>query len=194
MSLGERIKIIRKDYAMTQNEFAERMLVSASYISKIEAGKEMPSDIFLKLMSLEFNISLDWIKTGNGSKKILIDEFDYFERNQNYNIDVKKDLVDFQKTLDNLPRSIDSSIFFMLEEYSHLLKSEYLTESQKTLIASIIADIFSSITEIVDKFFTINRNDPKDFFRFEQFFIGSRQNIANQINEIKSALLPKPLD
>lgn len=194
MSLGERIRKIRKDCALTQNEFAERMLVSASYISKVEAGKEIPSDIFLKLMSLEFNISLDWLKTGNGSKNILLDQHDYFDRNLNLSMDVKKDLLDFQKTIDSLPKSINGSIFFMLEEYSHLLKSEYLTESQKVLIASIISDIFATITEIVDKFFTINRDDEKELLRFESFFVNVRQNILDQITEIRNTLLPKPLN
>lgn len=194
MSLGERIRKIRKDCALTQNEFAERMLVSASYISKIEAGKEIPSDIFLKLMSLEFNIALDWIKTGDGAEDIFVDKYDYFERNQDYNTDVKKDLVDFQKMIDSLPNKINSSIFFMLEEYSHLLKSEYLTESQKVLIASIISDIFATITEIVDKFFTINRDDEKELLRFESFFVDIRQIIMDQITEIRNTLLPKPLD
>ncbi len=194
MSLGERIKKIRKDCFLTQSEFAERMLVSASYISKVEAGKENPSDIFLKLMSLEFNISLDWLKTGKGTKEITIDNYDYFERNSDYSDDVSKDLLDFQKTIDMLPRSIDSSIFFMLEQYSHILKSEYLTESQKVLIASTISDIFVSITEIVDKFLTINKNDEKELFQFARFFIDMREIIANQITEIRHILLSKPLN
>ena len=45
------------------------MLVSSSYISKVEAGKEIPSDIFLKLISLEFGISYDWLKTGDDNSK-----------------------------------------------------------------------------------------------------------------------------
>lgn len=194
MSLGDRIRKIRKDCALTQNEFADRMLVSASYISKIEAGKEIPSDIFLKLMSLEFNIALDWIKTGDGTEDILKDKYDYFERNQDYSMNVKKDLLDFQKTIDSLPNNINSSIFFMLGEYSHLLKSEYLTVSQKILIASIIADIFTNITEIIDKFFTINRDDEKELLRFESFFVDMRQIILKQITEIRNTLLPKPLN
>ena len=102
----------------------------------------------------------------------------------------KKDLLDFQKNIDNLPNNINSSIFFMLEEYSHLLKSEYLTESQKVLIASIISNIFASITEIVDKFFTINRDDEKELLRFESFFVDIRQIILDQITEIRNTLLP----
>ena len=43
--IGERIKIIRKMYNIKQKEFAERVSVSASYISKVESGKEVPTDI-----------------------------------------------------------------------------------------------------------------------------------------------------
>ncbi len=47
----------------------KKVLVSSSYISKVEAGKEIPSDIFLKLISLEFGISYDWLKTGDDNSK-----------------------------------------------------------------------------------------------------------------------------
>ena len=43
--IGERIKIIRKMYNIKQKEFAERVSVSASYISKVESGKEVPTNI-----------------------------------------------------------------------------------------------------------------------------------------------------
>jgi len=42
--IGERIKIIRKMYNIKQKEFAERVSVSASYISKVESGKEVPTE------------------------------------------------------------------------------------------------------------------------------------------------------
>lgn len=190
MSLGERIKEVRKDNSITQSDFAKRMLVSASYISKVEAGKEKPSDIFIKLMSLEFNVSLEWLSTGNGTKNILNNQYDYFERNQDYNINVEEDIIDFQRTINMLPKDINSSIFFMLEEYSHLLKLEYLSESQKTLIASIISDIFANITEMIDKFFTTNKNDEKELRRFERFSIEVCQDISNKVNEIKNVLIP----
>lgn len=193
MNLGERIKEIRKDNLLTQDEFAKRMLVSASYISKVESGKEKPSDIFLKLMSLEFNINLEWLIKGKGTKDILNDQHDYFERNQDYTTDLEKDIVDFEKVISLLPDDINASICFMLKEYSHLLKSEYLTESQKTLIASIIADIFTLITEMIDKFFTINRNDEKDILRFELSFQELHKDILDKVNEIKDVLIPNKI-
>ena len=45
------------------------MLVSASYISKVESGKEVPSEMFLKLVSLEFGASHDWLISGIGKCK-----------------------------------------------------------------------------------------------------------------------------
>lgn len=193
MSLGARIREIRKDNAITQSDFAERMLVSASYISKVESGKEQPSDIFLKLMSLEFNISLDWLKTGEGKKKITDTRYDYFERNQNYNFEVAKELVNFQKIIQTLPKGIDASIYFMLGEYTHLLKSEYLTESQKTVLASIIANIFINITEVIDKFFALGKNDRDELLRFEQFYKEAYTDFANNLNDIKKVLIPTNL-
>ena len=61
--IGERIKIIRKMYNIKQKEFAERVSVSASYISKVESGKEVPTDMLLKLIALDFKISLDWLNS-----------------------------------------------------------------------------------------------------------------------------------
>lgn len=188
MELGERIRKVRKDCSITQGKFAERMLVSASYISKIESGKELPSDIFLKLMSLEFDVSLDWLRTGEGTKKININQHDYFERNQTYNIYVKKDILDFEETLDQMPNGIHASVSFMLGECTHILKSEYLTDSQKILITSIFADIFATITEMIDKFFSINKNDAKELLRFESFFLETSREISEKINEIKETL------
>lgn len=194
MSLGERIKEIRKDNSITQNEFAQRMLVSASYISKVEAGKEQPSEIFLKLMSLEFGISLEWLKNGEGFKQLIKDQHDYFERNNNYNNDIIKSIIDFQKIINTLPKDIDASIYFMLREYTHILKSEHLSESQKTLIASIIADILANIMEMIDKFFTINKKDDIELFRFQQFFSEISVGVLEHLNEIKNVLVPQELD
>lgn len=189
MELGERIREVRKDCSITQEKFAERMLVSASYISKIESGKEIPSDIFLKLMSLEFNISLKWLTHGEGTKNLSINQVDYFNRNQTvYDINMKKDLIDFKKVLYQMPNSIHNSISSMLDECTHIFKSEYLTDAQKMLIMSIMANIFTIITQMIDDFFTINKNDVKELLRFERSFLETSQKILENMNEIKETL------
>lgn len=69
MSLGNRIKEVRTNYKMTQQEFAEKLSVSRSFISRVEADKEKPSDSLLKLISATFNIRLGWLMTGDGQKE-----------------------------------------------------------------------------------------------------------------------------
>ena len=69
MTLGNRIKEIRTDNKMIQKEFAEALSVSRPFISRVEADKETPSDSLLKLISATFNISLNWIKYGQGLKE-----------------------------------------------------------------------------------------------------------------------------
>lgn len=188
MSLGTRIKEIRNDNSITQGEFAKRMLVSASYISKVESGKEQPSDIFLKLMSLEFNISLDWLKSGKGEKKIVVDQYDYFERNVEYNIG--KDIENFKDTILSMPRDIDSSIYYMLGEYTSILKSKDLTESQKLVLVSIISDILASITEIINNISVIDKNDYCELLRFERHYSELYAGFADKFNKIKEILIP----
>lgn len=67
--VGERIKIIRKMNNIKQKEFAERVSVSASYISKVESGKEVPTEMLLKLIALDFKVSLEWLRDGTGEMK-----------------------------------------------------------------------------------------------------------------------------
>lgn len=59
MGLSGKIKKIRNDNKLTQEQFAEKMLVSRTAVSKWENGTCYPSIDSLKYMSEVFNISLD---------------------------------------------------------------------------------------------------------------------------------------
>ena len=59
MKLSKKIKQIRNDNKLTQEQFAEKMLVSRTAVSKWENGTCYPSIDSLKYMSQIFNISLD---------------------------------------------------------------------------------------------------------------------------------------
>ena len=58
MELCKKIKKIRNDNKLTQEQFAEKMLVSRTAVSKWENGTCYPSIDSLKYMSKTFNISL----------------------------------------------------------------------------------------------------------------------------------------
>ena len=59
LELNKKIKQIRNDNKLTQEQFAEKMLVSRTAVSKWENGTCYPSIDSLKYMSKIFNISLD---------------------------------------------------------------------------------------------------------------------------------------
>ena len=59
MELCKKIRKIRNDNKLTQEQFAEKMLVSRTAISKWENGTCYPSIDSLKYMSKIFNVSLD---------------------------------------------------------------------------------------------------------------------------------------
>lgn len=67
---GLRIKQIRKRNKLTQSEFADRLSTSSGHISEIENGIKIPGGNFFIAMAREFNISLDWLLTGEGDPYI----------------------------------------------------------------------------------------------------------------------------
>lgn len=66
MTLGERIKTVRKNSALNQSEFADMLGISQTHISKIENGVENPSTTLLLLISFRLNVNINWLKEGIG--------------------------------------------------------------------------------------------------------------------------------
>lgn len=61
---GERIRCLRKQQGMTQEQLAIKLNISDRYLRKIEAGEKGPSiDILVKMSSL-LGVSLDYIIVG----------------------------------------------------------------------------------------------------------------------------------
>lgn len=67
-SIGERIKKIRVDANLNQEQFAKKISVSRSFISRVENGKETPSDTLVKLISSLFDRNYEWVKDGVGKE------------------------------------------------------------------------------------------------------------------------------
>jgi transcriptional regulator with XRE-family HTH domain len=62
----ERIKEIRTRLGLSQVEFSERILVSKSFYGDIEIGKKKVNDRIIFIVSKQFNVDEEWIKTGKG--------------------------------------------------------------------------------------------------------------------------------
>lgn len=65
--IGERVRVLRKSYGLTRDDFAARFLVSSVVISEIEKGNVTPSGPLIVLMEEIFMSERSWILTGRGS-------------------------------------------------------------------------------------------------------------------------------
>jgi len=64
--LKDRIKKIRKELDLTQQEFADRIGVKRGGIANYEIGRNEPTDSVISLICREFNVNEDWLRTGEG--------------------------------------------------------------------------------------------------------------------------------
>jgi len=66
ITIGERIKELRKHLKMSQTEFGVRIgYEHASAVSKLELGENGVSEQTVKLICREFGVSYGWIKYGH---------------------------------------------------------------------------------------------------------------------------------
>lgn len=66
MTIGERVRIIRKELNLTQTEFAERICITQSHLASNETGKRQVTDRTVQLVCNEFGVNEQWLRTGEG--------------------------------------------------------------------------------------------------------------------------------
>jgi transcriptional regulator with XRE-family HTH domain len=65
-SLPERIKAVRAALKVSQREFSKGVFVSQSYFADIEVGKRRISERIIHLISTQYKVNKEWLKTGKG--------------------------------------------------------------------------------------------------------------------------------
>ena len=65
MTIGERVKAVRKNKSLTQVQLGKMIMTSHSYISRVENGIEKPTERWIKLVSLALNVNFNWLMYGN---------------------------------------------------------------------------------------------------------------------------------
>lgn len=64
--IDKRLKELRKELGLTQQEFADKLGIKRNTIATYEAGKSKPSDSAIVLICNTFNVSIDWLRNGTG--------------------------------------------------------------------------------------------------------------------------------
>jgi transcriptional regulator with XRE-family HTH domain len=65
-SIYERVKAIRKTLKLSQREFAKGVFVTQSYFADVELGKREMSERVIHLISMQYDVNKEWLKTGKG--------------------------------------------------------------------------------------------------------------------------------
>ena len=64
--MKERIKKLRKEKHLTQQEFADKIGISRNNVATYEVGKSNPGEAVISLICREFHINEAWLRTGEG--------------------------------------------------------------------------------------------------------------------------------
>ncbi|MGB8452776.1 MAG: helix-turn-helix transcriptional regulator [Anaerocolumna sp.] len=76
MTIGERIRAIRKDKGMNQNDFGAKIGLASNTITNYETDRRNPSNQVIELICREFNVSEIWLRTGKGDLFVELDRED----------------------------------------------------------------------------------------------------------------------
>lgn len=64
--MKDRIRKIRKELDLTQQEFADKIGMKQNTIATYEMGRTNPSDQCIRSICREFGVNEDWLRTGEG--------------------------------------------------------------------------------------------------------------------------------
>ena len=79
--MNERIKLLRKELKLTQEEFSSRIGLSRNFIAQIETGIKVPSERTIKDICRIYSVDDNWLRNGSGEifiKKSRVDEIAEF--------------------------------------------------------------------------------------------------------------------
>lgn len=70
LSIGPRVRKVRKDAGLSQKAFAETIGYTLMQINYVENGKTKPSHEFIRKVCAKFAVSANWLLSGEGEEKI----------------------------------------------------------------------------------------------------------------------------
>ncbi len=71
--MKDRIKKLRKELDMTQQEFADKLGVSRNNIASYETGKSNIGETAISLICTKFNVNEHWLRDGTGEMFLEMD-------------------------------------------------------------------------------------------------------------------------
>lgn len=178
MTFGDKLKSARKSAGLTQEQLAEKLLVSRQAITKWESNRGLPDIENLKQISLALGVSLDYL-LDDGKRidlsvmreKINLNQYNYDRRISGRWVKKagKKDMVVMEKYPD--------------ADIHYLMAKQILTKGEKVIDNLIgflagpfgIPDIINGIKNTDKEFYLVVQGEKQFFVTVTDEFIESRQ-------------------
>lgn len=145
--MNERIKQIRRELGLTQQEFAERIGLKQNSIALIESGKRNISDQAVLSICREYGINEEWLRTGWGDKKTNNSDSELEALTEKYNLSAA-DRVLIEKYIGLKPGVREVVLKFMTDVVVSLQDPDY-------------SDIPDTPEELEQKFPPLENEDKK---------------------------------
>lgn len=184
-NLGDRIKLLRTTKNLSQKDFANRIMVTQSYLSRIERNVEKPTPKLLRLIAFEFDISLTWLSTGDGDINSMYDEeHEYSQAFQEGSIEA---LELFEKELNEII-DVDLHNSFQTFLYS-IIKYINFGKGTNAFKTQVISSFLNGMLCILELLIDIEK-DPNQETLYKKLFI-SKTELNETINNILSIYLQR---
>lgn len=191
MTLGEKLKSARKSAGLTQEQLAEKLLVSRQAITKWEADKGMPDIENLKQLSKLLNISIDYLLDSGESidlsvmrETINLDDYSYTRR-----LKGRWSKKAGKKDMAVIKKYPNAEIHYLMGKQI-LTKAERITDNAIGFLTDAsfgIPGIINGFKNTDKEFYLVNQSDKQFFVTVTDEFIESRQ-LAERITDKKFAI------
>ncbi len=176
-TIGDRIKHLRKLEGLTQKEFAERLLVTQSYLSGLENNNETPTSKLIKLICLEFKVNEIWLTDNIGGI------YDLVYLNNDLSDISNLALLNIMKLLATKSKAEYSFYAFSLESFvSVLADASLLPDDDKLVFLELLQNIIIGFERAIQ--ISISGTD-------EQIINHHKEEFLKDIEKIFSLVLEK---
>lgn len=124
--IAERITKVIKDKAKTKTEFAEKLNISQSFVSRLASGEKEPSDRTIADICREFDVNEDWLRTGQGDPYIQLSRDE--ELAQFFGEVMKGEDPDFRRRILSVMSRLTTDEWALLEQMAWKLVDELQQE------------------------------------------------------------------
>lgn len=169
MTIGEKIKEARKSAALTQEQIAEKLMVSRQAITKWESDKGIPDVDNLKGISSLLNVSIDYL----------------LDNGQDMDTSVIRETIDLSKYDKNAKAKIVMEKYPKAEIWS-LSAKQKLTKGEK-IIDNVLGFVFDApfgmpdlakeLKNVDQSFYLVNKDSKQYFVRVTNEIIESREMV-----------------